>query len=246
VTATPLAWRVDAAAERTIVAVWGALDLHATSRLRIALLKCLAEQPAALLIDLRAVQLGDESALAVFTVVSRQASQWPGIPVVLCGPAEQIRRPLERGRFGRLTVQPSLDAAVRALEGARMATRTLREQLMPVPGAALEARNLVTAACTGWDLPELVGPASLVVSELVSNAVEHAGTAMTLEVSCHDRYLRVAVRDGSPVQPRMRPPEAPSSTVRGRGLMLVDNFATHWGSLPTADGKVIWATLSVS
>jgi anti-sigma regulatory factor (Ser/Thr protein kinase) len=94
-----------------------------------------------------------------------------------------------------------------------------------------------------WGLPELVGPASLVITELVSNAVEHAGTMITLQLSRRSRYVHIAVRDGSAEQPLLNRPD-PASSGRGRGLVLVDSIAAHWGSLPSREGKVVWATLA--
>ncbi|MFI5894970.1 ATP-binding protein [Actinoplanes sp. NPDC051513] len=121
---------------------------------------------------------------------------------------------------------------------------SLTDQLLPASGAARHARDLVTEACAMWDLPDLVGPASLVADELVTNGVEHAGTLMTLRISHRAHQLHLAVGDGSPEPPRLRPPPAPTAP-RGRGLMLVDAIASHWGWLPSIEGKVVWATLSV-
>lgn len=51
----------------------------------------------------------------------------------------------------------------------------------------------------------------------------------------------VAVRDGSTVTPE--PPRVFSTDPHAaRGLQLVEAMATRWGSLPTHDGKVVWAT----
>jgi len=121
---------------------------------------------------------------------------------------------------------------------------SLTDQLLPTSGAARHARDLVTEACARWDLPGLVGPASLVADELVTNGVEHAGTLMTLRISHRPPYLYVAVVDGSPEPPRLRPLPALTAP-RGRGLMLVDAIASHWGWLASSEGKVVWATLSV-
>ncbi|HEX5199152.1 ATP-binding protein [Paractinoplanes rhizophilus] len=124
-------------------------------------------------------------------------------------------------------------------------SRRLTDQLLPATGAARHARNMVTEACALWDLPDLIGPASLVADELVTNGVEHAGTLMTLQISRRGRGLHLALGDGSPAPPRLPPPPSPTEP-RGRGLMLVDAIATRWGWLPAGEGgKVVWATLSM-
>ena len=70
-----------------------------------------------------------------------------------------------------------------------------------------------------------------------------AGTLMTLRISRRARYVHIAVRDGCTDEPRLTRP-TPEGALRGRGLMLIDNIAVHWGSLPSRDGKVVWATLA--
>jgi hypothetical protein len=66
-------------------------------------------------------------------------------------------------------------------------------------------------------------------------------------VSRRGTGLTLAVRDGSPVLPGLRPSAAadPPPGGGGRGLQLVHRAAAAWGALPTHDhdGKVVWATL---
>jgi anti-anti-sigma regulatory factor len=241
----PLSWTVDDTAGHIVVAVRGDLVLDGTPRLRTALLKCLAEQPHALLVDLAGMDSTEPTALAVFTAVAHQAARWPGTPVLLCGSRPAVRAQLDRGRFGALQTYESVSAALLAIAGGRVSASVLTEQLLPVTGAVRHARDLATEACSAWDLPHLLGPVSLLVSELVSNAVEHAGTMITVQFARRSRYLHLAVRDGLPQEPILDPPP-PGSVRRGHGLVLVDSVATHWGTLPTSDGKVVWATLATA
>ncbi len=241
----PLSWTVDDTAGHIVVAVRGDLMLDGTPRLRTALLKCLAEQPDALLLDLAGMDATEPTALAVFTAVTRQAARWPGTSVLLCAPRPAVREQLDRGRFGALQTYDSVSAALLATTGGQFAGSVLTEQLLPVTGAVRHARDLATEVCAAWDLPHLLGPVSLLVSELVSNAVEHAGTMITVQFVRRSRYLHVAVRDGIPQEPVLDPPP-PGSVRRGHGLVLIDSVATHWGTLPTGDGKVVWATLATA
>jgi anti-anti-sigma factor len=241
--AEQLGWTVTERDGRAVIAVAGTLDLPSTPLLRTALLKCLADQPGALLVDLSGMELRDPTALALFSAVAAQAARWPGTPVLLCAPSPQTRDLLERRRYGRLPLHPSVAEALRAVDTGGAALPAISDQLLPVAGAARHARDLATGACLTWNLPELVGPVCLVVSELVSNAVEHAGTMMNLQVARRDRYVHVAVRDGSRAEPRLDPPTDPTAP-KGRGLMVVESLTVHWGSLPSHDGKVVWAVLA--
>ncbi|WP_328476912.1 ATP-binding protein [Actinoplanes sp. NBC_00393] len=225
-----------------VVTLTGRLGLADIVQLRDRLLKCLAEQPDALLVDLRDLHVDQPLALSVFTAVLRQAARWPGTPVLLCGPPPQTRALLLSGAYRRLPLFAGLDAARHHLADERRSVPSVREELLPVSGSPRHARDVATDACLRWDLPDLVAPASLIVTELVANVVDHAHTMMTLRLSLRTRYLNIAVRDGSPQhppEPRPADPENPG----GHGLLLVSSLADAWGCLPSDDGKVVWAAL---
>ncbi|GGR13226.1 hypothetical protein GCM10010168_33760 [Actinoplanes ianthinogenes] len=237
---TSLSWVTTEREGCAIAEVHGLLDLPAVPGLRTALLKCLAEQPRALLIDLAGMTLGDETSPAVFTAVTRLATDWPGTPVLLCAPRPEVALLLARGRFGALQVRADVDEAVDEVRENGAVAPMISDQLLPAVGAARHARDLAAEACVRWEVPHLVGPASVVATELVSNAVEHAATMITLQFVRRARYLHVVVRDGSTALP------VPAlDPTRGRGLLLVESLAVQWGSLPAQDGKVVWATLSI-
>ncbi|MEU4236137.1 ATP-binding protein [Actinoplanes sp. NPDC026619] len=232
----PLSWTARDEGGLVVVAVRGCLDLPGAPRLQTALLECLAEQPAALLLELSGLELAEDAALALFAEVAEQSARWPGAPLLPCDPAPRVAALLERGG---LTVYRSVAEARVVVDEA---VPGIGDQILPIAGAARHARNLATEACAAWDLPHLVGPACLVVSELVSNAVEHAGTMITVRLTRRAGHLHIAVRDGSAGEPVERPVAAAAE--RGRGLMLVSTVATDWGWLPARDGKVVRATLN--
>lgn len=236
-------WEVCGDQKTLIVSLTGQLCLRDTTRVRDRLFKCLAEQPGALLVDLTGLRVAQPLSLAIFTVVLRQAARWPGTPVLLCGPSPETREHLLLGAYRRLPLFDSVPTALDRLRDERLTVPTLTEELLPVSGSARHARNVVTEACLRWDLPDLVAPASLVATELVANAVDHAHTMMKLRLSLRPRYLNIAVRDGCAEQPVLRAPPLPQSLSRGRGLLLVDATAYTWGCLPSEDGKVVWAAL---
>ncbi|MFF5083817.1 ATP-binding protein [Actinoplanes sp. NPDC000266] len=223
-----------------IVRLSGTLGLTDVSGVHTRLLKALAEQPEALLVDVSAMTVDQPLALAVFTAASRQATRWPGIPVLIYGAQPRVHELLTGPAYYRLPVFGGLEAA-REQVGA--ALPALSEELLPLSGAPRHARDVATEACLRWDLPGLIAPASLIANELVSNVVDHAHTMMTLRLSLRPRYLNIAVRDGSPAEP-IRPGPAAADLKRGRGLLLVDASAHAWGWMPSADGKVVWASLA--
>jgi hypothetical protein len=97
-------------------------------------------------------------------------------------------------------------------------------------------------ADAGLDGP-LVDDAALVVTELVANAVLHAGGPVQLLVTFAGTGLRLAVSDGSPAPPVERSYGTGAST--GRGLALVSHIAQRWGVDRTDAGKTVWAELPV-
>jgi len=240
----PLTWSVHALGGNLLVRVCGTLDRSTAPPLRAVLLKSLAQHPDAVLVDLAMMILGDSLALSVFPAVARQAARWPSIPVVFCAPSPAVAAALDAPAYRGLVVHPSVTAATAALSRGQGIPPSISDDLLPVRGAAGHARNLATDACVRWELPGLVWPASLVASELVSNAVQHAQTMVSLRFSLRPRYLLVAARDGSPDEPVLRP-VAPTDVVGRRGLLLVQALAAHWGFLPTGGGKVVWATLAI-
>jgi anti-sigma regulatory factor (Ser/Thr protein kinase) len=110
--------------------------------------------------------------------------------------------------------------------------------------AARRARRHVSHFCSHMPV-ELRATAQLLTSELVSNAFIHGHGEIQLAMNDQGDFLRVDVTDGSPVEPHLVRPslEAP----RGRGLMLVESFASSWGVTPTLDwlGKSVWFTLDL-
>jgi len=88
------------------------------------------------------------------------------------------------------------------------------------------------------------GDASLVLSELVTNAVEHGETG-TVRVALHvgSTSLRIEVVDSSEDEPRLLE-SAVALAEEGRGLRIVDGVAEDWGWSPAdGDQKVVWAVL---
>ncbi|WEH27732.1 ATP-binding protein [Streptomyces sp. AM 3-1-1] len=107
--------------------------------------------------------------------------------------------------------------------------------------SAATARMLIREVLTYWDLAHLTEPAALITSELVGNAVTHAeGGVIRLAVKKLDvEGVRITVSDCSHARPLPRTPCPEALT--GRGLTLVDAFASAWGTDPEPEGKRVWA-----
>jgi anti-anti-sigma regulatory factor len=232
---------IECARPVAVVRLSGALDVMNVATAWDLLVKLLAEQPDALVIDASEVRIEDTQVVIMFGAVARRAGVWPGVPVILVAPDQAMRDALHRQAVDRqLAVCADRDEALLLADGAPMPLR-LREPLPPNPGAARQARDLITEACLRWDLPGLVAPASIIASELVSNGVRHAGTPLELALARTARYLHIAVRDSNPRPALLQHPSRLSAG--GRGLLIVQGTALTWGSTPTPNGKVVWATL---
>lgn len=116
--------------------------------------------------------------------------------------------------------------------------------LVPDQNAPRAARELVAAALRGWRLPGAVASAELVVSELVSNAVQHAGTPLTVRIIRIAGGLLVEVDDAGPGEPHIIPPS--ERGVGGHGLAVVARLSDAWGHKARAGGKTVWARLLLS
>lgn len=105
------------------------------------------------------------------------------------------------------------------------------------PAAVQHARAHVNAQLEAWGLHELLFSTELIVSELVTNAIRYAGRPVTLRL-IRDHVLFCEVSDPSSTQPRLR--RALATDEGGRGLFLVAQLTTRWGSRYTDRGKTIW------
>ncbi len=116
-----------------------------------------------------------------------------------------------------------------------------RLELARDPASATYARHRVREFCADMS-PDLQATAQLLASELVTNALQHGAGAIEMHLSADPRTLRVEVSDQSP-EPPQRMHASPGST-SGRGVMLVEAFASSWGiTQHTGDGKGVWFVL---
>jgi len=165
-------------------------------------------------------------------------------PVVLCAASGQPARVLAAVDPGeRLTRYATVaDAVADAVARDRPSWAQLSLTCdLAAPGWA---RAFVTRVCTEWHLKGLVDEVRLLASELVTNAVVHAGGAAHILLQRCGDQLTIAVRDGSDTLPTMR--TAQSWDEGGRGLHLVEALSSADGSYPRPDGgKVVWCSIQL-
>jgi PAS domain S-box-containing protein len=120
-----------------------------------------------------------------------------------------------------------------------------RVRLDPVPESARQARALVGEALEEAGLLDFADSATLLVSELVTNAIVHARTPIEVAVVATEASVYVGVSDGSGQLPARRDYGTQATT--GRGLALVDVVAARHGTETHDDGgKTVWFELGAA
>ena len=141
------------------------------------------------------------------------------------------------------------------LEGPHGARAAVDEQARPLrshlelaalPSAVPRARHHARRVLAGWDLGALGEPTELVVSELVTNAIQACPAAgarrrVRLRLASDRARVLIAVQDGSPQPPV--PADATAEGESGHGLCLVKAMSAAWDWYPhgPSGGKVVWA-----
>jgi anti-sigma regulatory factor (Ser/Thr protein kinase) len=125
--------------------------------------------------------------------------------------------------------------------------------LGPGKSSVRQAREAVRKWLAEYGLQDLVDIAELLVSELATNAVVHAGGRYRLTLSLGVGTLRCEVADerrNLPRPPHRRAeneesPHVDPDSENGRGLLLVDALAHRWGSRLVEEGKEVWFELQL-
>ena len=117
---------------------------------------------------------------------------------------------------------------------------------LPASAASVHtARRFVRQTLLDWSRSNMIEPATLLTSELVTNAVQHSRTdsdrANPIEVRVLATRLgvRIEVDDDCDAAPVRRD----ATDGGGRGLAIVDTMSTTWGTHANPDGKTVWFEL---
>lgn len=117
--------------------------------------------------------------------------------------------------------------------------------LDPDREAAGRARVATALFLGEWGMKELLDDATLVVSELVTNAAKLGHRFDLRLVATGQRTLRIEVGDRSAGRPVIKTEVGDGRAEGGRGLLVVDALADSWG-FDVQDGgrKIVWAVLT--
>lgn len=119
----------------------------------------------------------------------------------------------------------------------------------PVGRSVATARAFVRDTLQGWGFSDVVDDAVVLTSELVTNAVVHAGTNADVQCLRSETAVRVEVVDhyperSIPIQEAGLHTRHPDSE-GGRGLLLCSALAARWGVEYTASAKQVWFQLDL-
>jgi serine phosphatase RsbU (regulator of sigma subunit)/anti-sigma regulatory factor (Ser/Thr protein kinase) len=116
-------------------------------------------------------------------------------------------------------------------------------KLEPELSAVRQARIMIRDPLKRWGLEELIPVSELLISELVTNAIRYANGEITLRLVLEPDSLVCEVHDSSPALPRVL--QVDNDAENGRGLHVVSELSSRWGSRRTRSGKVVWCELLV-
>lgn len=112
------------------------------------------------------------------------------------------------------------------------------------PADVPRVRSAIGDQLRHLDIPvDTIDTATLLLSELVTNAIRHGSLPITCSMSYSHGQLRVEVCDASADAPVVV--EAPVDSIGGRGMKLVSVLAHSWGWQVLTTGKCVWFELIV-
>jgi len=202
------------------------------------------EQPDLVVLDVKMPMVGGFEALPRLRELSPRTRI-----VMLSGfsAAEMARPARELGAVGYIEKQTDVSGLPTQLFALATVLETVQRVLDTTyaadPTSAREARSDLRAVLEARVGDGTVDIVELLTTELVVNAIEHAGANATVTAEVHHDKVRVAVADDGPGVPLRRAPSA--SDESGRGLTLVDSLAQSWGVDTSATGKVVWFEVAI-
>lgn len=108
--------------------------------------------------------------------------------------------------------------------------------------SARRAREFVQETLYRWGHSRLEDEVSLAVTELVTNALIHAGSSTTVTLVDLGDGVQLRVRDDQPFPPQLQ--DASVDDTHGRGMMLIEALGDRWGVVPTPPGKTVWLDIT--
>ncbi|MGK5681662.1 ATP-binding protein [Actinoplanes sp. URMC 104] len=111
----------------------------------------------------------------------------------------------------------------------------------PGPGGTTAARTAARTVLQAWGFRDAdwLYDATVVVSELVANAVRHGGGILALTLHAVRGRVTVIAADCTGAPPRRRR----GDQTGGRGLAIIETLSRAWGVQPYGRGKCVWVLL---
>ncbi len=121
------------------------------------------------------------------------------------------------------------------------ASLTAQRRLRGDAASAAAGRRFAADILTAWNQHPLIEDATLLLDEVITNAVQHTVGDLTIRIQ-FDTRLRIEVHDSSERHPDLRPIDTDSEM--GRGLHIIEQLSQAWGHYPVPPaGKVVWFEL---
>ncbi|MDN3357976.1 SpoIIE family protein phosphatase [Actinomadura sp. DC4] len=114
--------------------------------------------------------------------------------------------------------------------------------MRPHAQAARHVRGLIATTLTGWGLEDHIDSASLLATELVTNAIRYTTRPITMRL-LRTETLLCEVTDDDHHLPVLYEPDTEAES--GRGIFLVSRLSHRWGASHTAAGKAVWFELAL-
>lgn len=221
-----------------VVRLSGVLSADTSESVRARLVGLLRDVNC-VVVDLDGVEIAHPAVLGVLASALHDAGGWPVAKLTVLAPRAATRRALVQAEVDRFVVIIAAAEDATAACDRRPAEVRASWTLPAVDTSPGLARQLLGDRLRLWGCPAgFVADAVQLVNELVTNAVEHAGTDARVAVHLEGGVLVCSVRDHSTAPPVPRPPEEARG---GFGLFLVEALARGWGWIPHPDGKTVWA-----
>lgn len=138
--------------------------------------------------------------------------------------------------YGKKLASPATETPSDAVSAA--------EVFLPLTSAVPAARRFVSRTLRSWGEDALVNDGTLIVSELATNAVRHAGSPFRITLQRVAAAVRIAIEDVDAATPRPQMEDLQASG--GRGVHIVGELARSWGWDPVTTGKIVWAELATT
>jgi DNA-binding NarL/FixJ family response regulator len=222
----------------------GRIDLVASARDGVEIVILAEEhQPDVVLLD---IDMPGRTGLEALPLV--QAAAPDARVIMLSGYSrdEMAERAMSGGAVGYLEkgLSPKrLIEDIIAMSGALAAVgeAIAAASIAAQPLGAREARAFVADALAEHTDTSALDTVKLLVTELVTNSIQHAQSAADIRVLLGRDLLRVEVADDDPRMPMRR--VAGVEDTSGRGIEMLEALAARWGSEPRGAGKVVWFEL---